>query len=367
MRIVAHDPFIAASVAAGLAVELVSLDALCEQADYVTLHLPSTPDTTRLFDDARFSRCKRGVRLVNTARGDLVDEAALQRAILSGIVAGAALDVFASEPPADWSLAKLPQVIATPHIAASTEEAQELVGLETAATVRDFLIEGAVRNAVNFPSLPPAESERLRPWIRLADRLGAVASQLQPGRIQEIAVTLSGTLAEGGGGSVLAASATAGALRRVLTGGISIVNAKTLAESRGVAVVESRSSRRRDYTGLLSVDVRTDAGSRSIEGTVFEPGSLRLVSVDGVRVEAPLSGTVLILENEDRPGVIGVVGSILGSLGINIASFTLGRRDRSAIGVVNVDEQAAGASALEDAVAEIRRAPAVRAAWVIRL
>src|SRR5438270_6608024 len=163
MRIVAHDPFISADVAAGLGVELQSLDDLCATADYVTLHLPSTPDTRHLFDDERFARCRRGMRLVNTARGDLVDQQALSRAIESGIVAAAALDVFETEPPSDWSLAKLPQVIATPHIAASTEEAQELVGLATAATVRDFLRDGVVCNAVNFPTVSEDESQKLQP------------------------------------------------------------------------------------------------------------------------------------------------------------------------------------------------------------
>src|SRR5205807_4567528 len=167
-----------ADVAAGLGVELQSLDELCATSDYVTLHLASTPETRHLFDDERFARCRPGMRLVNTARGDLVDQQALSRAIERGIVAAAALDVFETEPPSDWSVAKLPQVIATPHIAASTEEAQELVGLETATTVRDFLRDAVVRNAVNFPSIHPDELQRLQPWIRLTDQLGGLASQM---------------------------------------------------------------------------------------------------------------------------------------------------------------------------------------------
>src|SRR5262249_46270889 len=168
MRVVAHDPFISKEVATSLGVELLSLDHVCATADYLTLHLPSTSETRHLFNDERFARCKRGIRLVNTARGELVDEHALRRAIENGTVAAAALDVFETEPPADWSLAQLPQVVATPHIAASTEEAQELVGIDTAATVRDFLLRGVVRNAVNFPSVHPDEMQRLQPWIRLA-------------------------------------------------------------------------------------------------------------------------------------------------------------------------------------------------------
>ena len=190
MHMVAHDPFISTEIAGGLGARLVSLDELCASADYVTLHVPSTAETRHLFNDERFARCKPGIRIINTARGDLIDEQALRRAIDAGIVAGAGLDVFEKEPPTDWSLAKLPQVICTPHIAASTEEAQELVGLETAATVRDFLRDGTVRNAVNFPSMPADELHRLQPWIRLADSLGAIAAQMGPraGRLDRRAV-----------------------------------------------------------------------------------------------------------------------------------------------------------------------------------
>src|SRR5207247_10212526 len=172
MRIVAHDPYISADVAAGLGIDLLTLDALCATADYITLHLPLTPETRHMFNDARFAACKPGLRLINTARGELVDEGALRRAIEKRMVEGAGLDVFEEEPLKDWSLAQLPQVVATPHIAGSTEEAQELVGTDTAATVRDFLRSGVVRNAVNFPSLQPEELQKLQPWIRLAAQLG---------------------------------------------------------------------------------------------------------------------------------------------------------------------------------------------------
>jgi D-3-phosphoglycerate dehydrogenase len=172
MHVIAHDPFISADLAGRFGVELVSIDELCAASDYLTLHLPSTPETKHLFNDARFTLCKPGLRLINTARGELIDETALRRAIERGIVAAAGLDVFEKEPPSDWSLAQLPQVIATPHIAASTEEAQELVGIETAITVRDFLRDGIVRNALNFPSVHPDELQRLRPLTSLADQLG---------------------------------------------------------------------------------------------------------------------------------------------------------------------------------------------------
>jgi len=307
------------------------------------------------------------VRLVNTARGDLVDQDALGRAIDRGIVAAAALDVFEIEPPTDWSLAKLPQVVATPHIAASTEEAQELVGLETAATVRDFLRDGLVRNAVNFPALSPDEFHHLQPWLRLADRLGAIVAQLGVARIEAIGVRYYGALAGQRGTSAVSASVAAGVLRPILSGGVSIVNAATAARGRGIEIIESRSSRPRHFASLLSVKLHTSTGERWVEGTVFEPGAPRLVSVRGVDVEAPLGGTMLILANDDRPGVIGEVGTILGRHGVNIANFALGRAEGGAVGVVNVDEDAASPRALDAAVDDIRKVPAIREAWIVRL
>jgi D-3-phosphoglycerate dehydrogenase len=366
MRVVAHDPFIAKDVATALGVELMSLEAVCATSDYLTLHLPSTPDTKHLFNDDRFKQCKPGIRLINTARGELIDEEALRRAIEHGTVAAAALDVFETEPPDDWSLAQLPQIVATPHIAASTEEAQELVGMDTAATVRDFLLNGVVRNAVNFPSVHPDEMQRLQPWIRLADRLGALVSQMGMARIEAIGVRYYGALVESRGVDVLAASTAAGALRPILSGGVSMVNARAAARERGIDIVESRSSRARHFTSLLSVKLHTDTGERWVEGTVFGRDSLRLVSVRGIDVEAPLGGTMLIIRNDDQPGVIGEVGTILGRHHVNIANFALGRGEGGAIGIVNVDD-VPGSNSLEQAMAEIRRVSAIRDAWVIRL
>ena len=368
MHIITHDPFIAADLAARSGVQLVSLDELCATADYITLHLPATPETRHLFNDTRFAKCKPGLRLINTARGELVDEAALRRAIESGIVAGAGLDVFEKEPPTDWSLAQLPQVIATPHIAASTEEAQELVGIETAVTVRNFLRDGIVRNAVNFPSILPEEMQRLQPWIRLADHLGAMAVQMGVARVEAINVRYYGALAESHAVDILASSATAGVLRPIMSDSdVSIVNSRTVARSRGIDVIESRSARARHLTSLVGVKLQTSDGERWVEGTVFEPNIPRLVSVRGVNVEAPLAGTLLVIANDDQPGVIGEVGTILGRHGVNIASFALGRGDSGAIGVVNVDAEKSAPEALDAAVEAIRKVPAVREAWVIRL
>jgi D-3-phosphoglycerate dehydrogenase len=367
MVIVAHDPFISNDIAGSLGARLLSLDDLCASADYITLHLPSTPETRHLFDDQRFARCKPGIRIINTARGELIVEAALRRAIESGIVAGAGLDVFEQEPPNDWSLAGLPQVIATPHIAASTEEAQELVGLETVITVRDYLRDGTVRNAVNFPSISTSELQRLQPWLRLADYLGSIAAQMGRARIESIGVRYYGALAEHGTVDVIAASATAGVLRPILSNNVTIVNARAVARQRAIDVVESRSTRRRDYLSLLSIKLETSAGDRWVEGTVFEPASLRLVGVQGVSVEAPLAGTMVLIANDDQPGVIGDVGTIFGRHGVNIASFALGRGESGAIGVVNIDEDSNAIAVLDAAVDELQRVPAIREVHVIRL
>ncbi len=367
MEIVAHDPFIAVDIADSVGARLVSLDDLCATADYLTLHLPLTPETRHVLNAERLAKCRHGLRIINTARGELVDEAALCQAIQEGIVAGAGLDVFEAEPPRDWALARLPQVVGTPHIAASTEEAQELVGLETAMTVRDFLRDGTVRNAVNFPAVPAEDMLRLQPWIRLAEALGAIAAQMGRARVDSIGVRYYGALAEGRTGDILAASVAAGVLRPILSSGVSIVNARALARERAIDIVESRSTRRRHFLSLLSVQLRTSAGVRWVEGTVFEPASLRLVSLRGVNVEASIGGTMVLIANDDQPGVIGEVGTILGRHGVNIASFALGRGEAGAVGVVNVDEDPSVTRLLDGALDEIRRVPAVREANVIRL
>jgi D-3-phosphoglycerate dehydrogenase / 2-oxoglutarate reductase len=363
MELVANDPFISAEMAGQLGVRLVSLDEVCAEADYLTLHLPATPQTRHLFDAPRFARCKRGVRLINTARGELIDEAALVAALRDGQVGGAALDVFTKEPPADWTLAGLPNVIATPHIAASTGEAQELVGVETAAAVRDCLRDGLIRNAVNFPSLPAEDFARLRPYLTLAERLGSLVSQMGRARTQAVGVRYYGELADGQN-DLIACAVLVGLFRTMLSGGVTLVNARAIAAERGVEVIESRSSRTRDFTSLLSVKLHTDAGERWVEGTVFEHGAPRLVLVSGVPVEAPLEGTQILIENNDQPGVIGAVGTILGRHGINIANFALGRSPQGAIGIVGIDD----ADALSgDVLAELRAVPAVKSVEVVRL
>jgi D-3-phosphoglycerate dehydrogenase len=339
MRIVAHDPFISEHVASDLDVDLVSLDAVFEQADYVSLHMPSTPQTRRLVNAERLARARKGIRIINTARGDLVDEAALADAIEAGHVAGAGLDVFEKEPTVDHRLQKLPQVIATPHIAASTVEGQELVGVETASALRDFLKDGVIRNAVNFPSLSTEEFKRMLPFATLGERLGTFVAQMNDHRVHAVSVRYYGDLAQDKSKNTLIANAVlAGIFKPILSTGITLVNAAAVAAERGIEVVESHSTRPRNYTSLISVVLRTTEGERWVEGAVFERSSPRLVRLDGITVEAPLEGTMIVFGNKDQPGVIGRVGTILGQRHVNIATFALGREHDRAVGVVIVDE-----------------------------
>ena len=363
MRIVAHDPFISEGVAAGLGVQLLSMDELFAQADYISLHMPSTPQTRKLVNAERLARAKKGVRIVNTARGDLVDESALADAIESGQVAGAALDVFDREPTVDHRLQMLPQVIATPHIAASTREGQELVGVETAAALRDFLKDGIIRNAVNFPSLSAEEYKRLQPCVDLGERLGTFVAQMNDHRATAVSIRYYGTLAQSRN-DVVVNAVLAGIFKPILSSGVTLVNARRLAEDRGIEVIESRSERPRDYTSLISVQLHSAQGDRWVEGAIFERKAPRLVLVDGIAVEAPLEGTMIVLCNTDQPGVIGDVGTILGRHGVNIANFALGREGDRAVGVVIVDET----TPVPDVVLEeLRRVKAIREARLVRV
>ena len=359
MIVIAHDPFISTHVAEALGIELVSLDELCARADFLSLHMPSTPQTRHTFDAARLARCRKGLRLINTARGDLIDEAALVAAIESGHIGGAALDVFEQEPTRDHTLQKLSAVVASPHIAASTREGQELVGVETASALRDFLRAGVIRNAVNFPAIAPEEFQRLQPYMRLGEQLGALVGQMGEARIESLGVRYYGDLA--GQHPLIVSSVLAGLFGVILSDPVTAVNARAVAATRGIDVVESSSSRPRSVRSLLSVKLVTDRGERWVEGMVADRVA-RLVLLNGVPVDAPLAGTLLLISNHDQPGVIGEVGSVLGRHGVNIANFALGRGASGAVGVVNVD---APAATLLPVLDDIRGIGAVKDAWVV--
>lgn len=369
MRVLALDPYISSEVAADLDVELVSLDELCARSDFISLHVPSTAGTRGMFSAAQFERCKPGLRIINTARGDLIDENALADAIASGHIGGAGLDVFVDEPAPNPRLAAMPEVIATPHIAGSTVEAQQLVGVETAAGVRDYLRDGIVRNAVNFPSISPEAFKRLQPFMGLAERLGAFLAQLAKGRTQTLGIRYYGTLAEGSN-EPLVGAVLVGLFRTMLSSTVTAINARAVAQDRGVEVVESRSSRPRDFTSLLSVKLATHERELRVEGAVFEHGGARLVLLDGVEVEAALEGTLIVIRNVDEPGVIGGVGTILGRHAINIASFALGRGPAGAVAVVNVDEPTdptQGGRVTDGVLDELRAIPAIRTVDLVRI
>ena len=364
MTIIAHDPFINASVARDLRIELVGLDDLCRRADFLSLHMPSTAETRHAFNAARLAACRKGLRIINTARGELIDEQALADAIESGHIGGAALDVFQDEPTKDHRLQKLPQVIASPHIAASTREGQELVGVETATALRDYLKTGVIRNAVNFPSLAADEYQKLQPFVEVAQKLGALLGQMGAARIEGVSIRYYGGLA-GASNPLIVSSVLEGLLRTILSTPVTPVNARSIAGERGIDVSESHSTRQRSYTSLLSVRVHTPDGERWVEGTVVQ-GEPHLVLLNGVKVDAPLAGSMILMMNNDRPGVIGAVGTILGRHGVNIANFALGRNESGAVGVVTVDdpsETALSAAVLD----EVRAVAAVKTAWAVRI
>ena len=366
MRCVAHDPFIAGQVAADLDVELMELDELCGAADFITLHVPATGPGP-LFTAERLARCKPSARIVNTARGALVDQEALADAIEGGAIGGAGLDVFQVEPPPDDDrLVRLPQVVSTPHIAGSTHEAQELVGLETAACVRDYLGAGIVRNAVNYPSLGPEELKRMQPYTVLARRLGTLLKHIGEARPEALALRYYGGLAEGDNEPLVGASLVG--FFGSTVDNVTPINARAVARDRGIEVIESRSSRPRNFTNLISMKLHTARGEHWVEGVLFEQAGPRLVLIDGVQIEAPLEGTLVVVRNDDQPGVIGEVGRILGRRGINIETFALGRgaAGGGAVAVVKVDRKDTddpGVTA--EVLDEIRAVPPVKEASVI--
>jgi len=323
MKVVAFDPFLSPERAVELGVEKVELGELLKRADFITLHTPLTDQTRNILSKENLAKTKKGVRIVNCARGGLIDEAALKEALDSGHVAGAALDVFQTEPAKDSPLFGTPNFICTPHLGASTNEAQVNVALQVAEQIADFLVNGGVTNALNMPSLSAEEAPKLKPYMALAEQLGGLVGQLTTGSIPRISIHAEGAAAELNI-KPIAAAVLCGFLRQQ-SDTVNMVNAPFLAKERGIEVREVKSEKEGDYHTLIRVSVKTDAGERSVAGTLFSNREPRLVELFGIKVEAELAGHMMYIVNEDAPGFIGRIGTLLGENGINIGTFNLGR------------------------------------------
>jgi D-3-phosphoglycerate dehydrogenase len=339
MRVIAYDPFLTEERALDLGVEKVELDELLARADFITLHTPLTDQTRNILSADALARTKKGVRIINCARGGLIDEAALKAGLESGQIGGAALDVFVEEPAKANPLFGTPGLIATPHLGASTTEAQVNVAIQVAEQMADFLVRGGVTNALNMPSLSAEEAPRLKPYMALAERLGGLVGQLARGGISRISIETEGAAAELNQKPI--SSAVLAGFMRVHSDTVNMVNAPFLAKERGIDVREVRHSHEGDYQTLVRVSVTTQDGERSVAGTLFGNAAPRLVDLFGVGIEAELAGDMIYIVNEDRPGFIGRLGTTLGDAGVNIATFHLGRRDAGgeAIALVAVDGQ----------------------------
>lgn len=338
MQTIAFDPFISKDRAAEMGVELVSLDELYKRADFISIHSPLTPETKHMIGEKQFSIMKKGVRIINAARGGIIDENALAAAIRSGHVAGAALDVFELEPPAaDNPLLALPQVVCTPHLGASTNEAQENVAIAIAQQLVTFFEQGIIMNAVNVPDVDPEVLKKIKPYLNLAEKLGSFMGQTAGGGIKEVEIATSGEIA-GVDIKPIATSVLKGFLA-AMGAEVNFVNAPFLAQERGIEVKTTVSKKAHDYAGLLTVRVITDQGEQNISGSIFGKTDPRIVSINDTHIEAVPEGNLLVFTNTDRPGVIGAVGTLLGQRKINIGQFHLGRTAplKDAISIVNVD------------------------------
>ena len=362
MRIIAHDPYVHSQTAKDVGVALVDLPALFAQSDYITLHTALTPESFRLLSRDAFAKMKRGVRIVNCARGELIDQEALSEALASGHVGGAALDVFEEEPPPPGDpLFALEHVVATPHIGGSTEEAQETVGVRIAQQIVEFLKNGAALHAVNLPALTPEQYKTLGPYGKLAERLGEFASYISTGNPKAVRLIYFGRIAEYNTHLVRNAG-LAGVLQRSSAQKANSINAMQLAGDRGLTVAE-RHEKRASHVDSVRLELETETGITSVEGAVVmdEP---RLIQIDGTHCEATLEGNLIFVVSKDLPGVIGYIGDVFGKNGVNIGTFSLGRKEpgTEAVSVIQTDQPVG-----ERVVAELLKNPAVRVARPVKL
>ena len=338
MKVIAFDPYLSPERAQDLGIQRVELDELYARADFITLHTPLTDQTRGMIDAAAMNKMKAGVRIINCARGGLIDEAALKEALESGQVAGAALDVFEEEPAKSNQLFGVENLVATPHLGASTTEAQENVAVQVAEQMSDYLLTGAVSNALNVPSISAEDAPKLTPYMTLAEQLGSFAGQITQSGIEAVSVEYLGDVAELNT-KPLTAAVLAGLLTPLLDS-VNMVNAPAIAKERDIAVKEITSSESGGYNTLVRLEVKTERQTRVVAGTLFGQAAPRIVDVNGVAIEAGLEQHMLFLVNYDKPGFIGALGTTLGELGVNIASFHLGRPSGGgdAIALVAVDQ-----------------------------
>jgi D-3-phosphoglycerate dehydrogenase len=338
MKVIGYDPYLSSEVAAKKNVELLSLDDLFARSDFITMHTPLTPSTKNLLNASAFAKMKKGVYIINCARGGIIDEVALHEAIISGKVAGAALDVFEKEPPGKSPLLELDQVICTPHLGASTTQAQVKVSVAIAEQVVEYLLQGTARHAVNLPSVSAEILALLNPYLLLAEKMGKFQAQITPGSIQEVHLTYSGSVVDMAT-PMIAMSLLKGLLDPILEEKVNYVNAPILAKERGIKIVESKSRASEDYTTLLTVKVLTESAQNTVAGTLFGKNEPRIVRINEFVTEAVPAGNILFLHNQDKRGVIGNVGSTLASHGINIGQMHLSRDQigGTAISLVHVD------------------------------
>jgi len=337
MHVVAFDPYLSPERASSLGIEKVELNELLARADFITLHTPLTNETRNIISADAINRMKKGARVINCARGGLVDEAALKAALDSGHLAGAALDVFEEEPAKSNILFGNEKVIATPHLGASTEEAQENVALQVAEQISDYLLTGAITNALNMPSINAEEAQKVKPWIVLAEKLGAFVGQLTDTSLQTVEILYEGTAADLNQ-RALTQAAIAGLLKPALSD-VNMVNAPVVAKERGIKISETRRPRQGAYEGYIKITAVLDGSTRRVAGTVFSDGRPRLIQVKDINLDAEFAPHMLYVVNEDKPGFIGKLGSLLGDAKVNIASFALGRSapGDEAIALVEVD------------------------------
>ncbi len=323
MRVIAYDPFLSDERAVELGVEKVDLDELFKRADFISLHTPLTDKTRNIIDAKAMEKMKRGVRIINCARGGLVVEAALKAALDAGHVAGAALDVFEVEPAAENILFDHPNVVCTPHLGAATSEAQENVALQVAEQMSDYLLQGAVSNALNMPSISAEEAPRLKPFVALAELLGSFAGQLTESNIKAVTIEYAGDVGEMNVKAMT--SALLAGLMRPILGEVNMVSAPVMARERSIKVDEVRQTKRGVYDNYIRLNVKTSNQERSVAGTVFSDGKPRIIQIKGINMEAELGSQMIYVTNEDKPGFIGAFGRLLGDANVNIATFNLGR------------------------------------------